>query len=1065
MGNDRPTTSSGAANTFCPSQEELNAGEALLRKIEHATGGGCNRGRGGYGKDMGQPRGSKTKKAPCILRHHVEEFLDDVSDMEDKITKAREVRRGEQLMTRFYEAISLATGSIRCDPQGEDTDMGRESGAKTEIVQREQWMKMNRPISAGPAIACARVVRIPQCKKLSQQVAAECTSLLEEAEEAFRGQGFTDQADMAARFRAGIAGSQRLADAPSLTPAMTKALAKLYSYINSHSSTHNHKSKSAPKPMHTSAPSTAPGICTPQAANSTSAVYGASNNKTEVANVHKEEFPKWANSGFGFCAAKDAAREAEENFILAGDQEGAKRAQRVWLALRGDEEVSAVAPLLSKREGNTCESQRLCEEAKNCLQFVNPNAKAAALEDVEGAVCMVSNFRAGDNLLKEVDPALSAGEGARAVKLLHEAKKFYRSAQVSHERLVDQFTELLEMHGDDVGCVSKALELQDMINGLYSSQDGQRSAEVETQLDCLDADASLEQLAQVVDHSQFEDARKLLHRAEPIYSHAADTARLQKTEQIDSIAATTDAIILSRVLEAGNARAADAVTLLQQKEFDAAEMAATEAKESYAWWVEHSKKHNGLSSTSCYSKEELRQVLERAEENAIHVATSVARARGEAKMTEALMKREENEFEVACAFLTDAAELFEAAGCPEDAATARASADETQGDNLIMEAETLLADGAFEESLDRLTKAKAFFIAATNSIDSPSVDEAPTPSTLPATTSTTAFTHSQLRLEGGKDITSDSAMRQSTSTMSGDINGGGDKSRGQSEGINLTKEGLQVSLQQRLSLLEDLQAKIRGNQLMTLAKPALDAHDYDLALKFMQEARIEYSAMKGGLNTGIGAGKATSGKLMTDRKQQGNPMDVVMKQAIADGEILKGEATVAIQKEKNPVKARGLLLEAIACYRWAEESELKSGLASVTKDIEVFESRQQGDEECKAVPGLLNKQELGLALEALKAGLSSYRKGDAFKQITDTQAIAFCVEREVQLTPDIVQFVTANDPISALKALGSAQPMFEMAASTMSTVLNEAVLVIRNKLQHIHALHKICRVWGQMLAR
>ena len=50
-----------------------------------------------------------------------------------------------------------------------------------------------------------------------------------------------------------------------------------------------------------------------------------------------------------FEAAQAAAREAEQNYALAGNPEGALRARRTELSLRGDEALVAVAPLLDQR--------------------------------------------------------------------------------------------------------------------------------------------------------------------------------------------------------------------------------------------------------------------------------------------------------------------------------------------------------------------------------------------------------------------------------------------------------------------------------------------------------------------------------------------------------------------------------------------------------------------------------------------------------------------------------------------------------------------------------------------
>lgn len=53
--------------------------------------------------------------------------------------------------------------------------------------------------------------------------------------------------------------------------------------------------------------------------------------------------------GGDFEAARDAAREAEENYSRAGNLEGALAARRTETSLRGDEAMVSIAPLLRKR--------------------------------------------------------------------------------------------------------------------------------------------------------------------------------------------------------------------------------------------------------------------------------------------------------------------------------------------------------------------------------------------------------------------------------------------------------------------------------------------------------------------------------------------------------------------------------------------------------------------------------------------------------------------------------------------------------------------------------------------
>lgn len=70
----------------------------------------------------------------------------------------------------------------------------------------------------------------------------------------------------------------------------------------------------------------------------------------EIPQTPGEDDDRPVRSGCGdFKAARAAAREAKDNYDRAGNVDGALRARRTELSLKGDEAMAAVEPLLDRR--------------------------------------------------------------------------------------------------------------------------------------------------------------------------------------------------------------------------------------------------------------------------------------------------------------------------------------------------------------------------------------------------------------------------------------------------------------------------------------------------------------------------------------------------------------------------------------------------------------------------------------------------------------------------------------------------------------------------------------------
>ncbi|CAM9432817.1 unnamed protein product [Ectocarpus fasciculatus] len=1092
---------------FSMSVEELNEGEALLVKIRRSTSAPANP----------DDRSAKPKSRMTVhlgVRHRVEDLLDDVSETEDIITRNKALERGDKLMAAFWGTLGVSAAPSAAAAASE-TAMVSPSTETGQCDVRSTAVATKGATMAGvvTVMAATRASHTTSANKntsgvagkgatgrgakgtetgelqvpgpggaLSPETASRCLQLLAEAKEAYDGQGFAQQADGAARLRAGLVADRCLAKASSLAPPATAT-----------STAQRNEAGATPADGVDGEKRLAPLIW-----DSGDRVGGGGGRERD------------------FGAARAAVKEAEENYETAGNEMGALVARRMEMSLRGDEAMVSVDPLLEKRAyvavvegldqarrlytaagpqgleglartrdplglvkqvamrdgqrlkheavrmlrgGDVELSRTLCEQAQSCFSFVDRETLADATADVYAAIHMVTRLASGDAAVAAAEAAFADGASDEAANFLREAKSFYHRAQLSYEDLVDQVTTLLEERPDDLEAARNAMELQDNINAIYDSRrDGQRAVNVELRLDCLAADTSLENLAQVVDHEQFEDARTLLSAAAQVYERSADKARLSKGGENGAKTA-----VLLRVRSAGDADRASALDLLERRDFEAAERAAFSARERLTWWANNHEDSGGCGDSEAEEERRLERdqrqaVVRAAEELTTSVAAAVGQARAEGLMEEGRELKTMGDYVAAVKTLRLAAELFHDAGLAHAALVTRTEAARTQAEALLLTSVELHGVGNFEAIAEHLDRAETLLLDARNEIAG---------STLVAAAGTT--------------VTSTATAQPSLAPLglpssSGDVDIGrtvidpndSRKKRGGSDVASHVMPGTEDDRDgawAQCHILDDLvnlRSRVAGDIVMRGVTPALDTREYDEGLRLLQEAQAHYTTIKAGRwMTSVAAAVAVAaGKENSLSSPSSTPMELVTKRAAQDGDRLRAKAATAIQKEKNPVKARELLSGAEACMAWAGVDPFAAGAAAVSKDINVFESRAGGDEICKGLVGLLREREFERAKSILEEALSKYRQqGDAFKQIADTRAIMFCVERESELCAGVISAVSAHDPAAALKMLEEARPVFQIAAELRSAVLQEAAELIGVKHQHITTLSTLCRAW------
>lgn len=506
--------------------------------------------------------------------------------------------------------------------------------------------------------------------------------------------------------------------------------------------------------------------------------------------------------------------------------------------------------------------------------------------------------------------------------------------------------------------------------------------------------------AQVVDHEQFVDARTLLSTAALVYERSTDQTRLTKVARITSLVGLVEkavatlnkgfyadaerivdeclrersaltveqplslrppdcilfqggesgakAAVLLRVRAAGESDRATALTLLEKGQFEAAEVAAASASARCGWWASHVDNRNRGATGAVEDRDDERHdVIRLAEELTTMVAAAAGKARAEGCTAEGRNLKATGDLAGAVRAMFAAAKLFHAAGLITAAAAARAEANQTQAESLLLISFNLHGEDKFEAIAEHLRSAEALLLEAIE-------------------------TRSATRMTRKPSVAR--SFNNAGNTVAGD---GNSTINGKDNNNNVSADG---GPQAHLDDLYNFQSRVSGDIVMRGVVPALEAREYDLALQLMLEADEHYAKIRTGrwkmsavvatgkekAGVGAGAGGATAAAM--------SPKDLVVKRAAQDGDRLRADAATAIQKGKNPVKAQELLSKAETCMAWAGIDPVVAGAAAVAKDIKVFESRAAGDEISGRVILLLQDRDLERAKDTLTAALGKYRQ-------------------------------------------------------------------------------------------
>lgn len=508
---------------------------------------------------------------------------------------------------------------------------------------------------------------------------------------------------------------------------------------------------------------------------------------------------------------------------------------------------------------------------------------------------------------------------------------------------------------------------------------------------------------QVVDHDKFEDARALLSAAALVYERSADQPRLSKVNEISSlvglvesasgaldegryaeaegmvaeclVARATLAVeqplclrppdcalfqgrgdgakmaVLLRVRAAGDADRASALELLEAEEFEAAERAASSACRRFQWWAGHhpnAQDSSGGGGKVDEDRDRPQAVVRAAEELKARIAAAARKARAEGLTREGRELKSMGDFVAAVQILRSAAELFHCAGLGHAAAEARAEAARTGAEALLLTSVGLHGEGKFEAIAEHLEKAEALLLEANKEVAGRAIE---------------TQTPSRVGCSSG-----DNTMRSGS---------GGDASGSTPRLPEAPEDGEGAGV--RCRIREDLvnfRSRVAGDIVMRGVAPVLDAREYDQGLRLMLEAEGHYAAVSGGvwMTTVAAAAAATAGKESAASSSTPSPKELVMKRAAHDGDRLRGEAASAIQKEKDPIKARELITRAEACMAWAGVDPFAAGAEAVSKDIRIFESRAGGDQICNGLIALLRDKQFERANGMLAEALCKYRQ-------------------------------------------------------------------------------------------
>lgn len=507
---------------------------------------------------------------------------------------------------------------------------------------------------------------------------------------------------------------------------------------------------------------------------------------------------------------------------------------------------------------------------------------------------------------------------------------------------------------------------------------------------------------QVVDHDRFEDARTLLAAAALVYERSTDQPRLLKVNKISSLVGLVESAsgaldegryadaeglvaeclvaranlageqplclrppdcalfqgggdgakmaVLLRVRAAGDADRASALDALEAGEFEAAERAASSACKRFQWWAGHhpNAQDSGDDGGKVEEDHDRRQAVARAaEELTARVAAAAGKARAEGLTREGRELKSMGDFVAAVQMLRLAAELFHGAGLGHAAAETRAEAARAGAEALMLTSIELHREGTLEAIVENLDKAEALLHEANEEISGSTIE-----------------THRSPVVSGGSG---DNTMR---SDSGDDVSSSTPRSP---EAPEDRGEGARV----RCRILEDLlnfRSRVAGDIVMRGVAPVLDTREYDQGLRLMLEAEVHYAAIRAGrwVTTVAASVATTAGK--ESAFSSSSPKELVTKCAALDGDRLRGEAASAIQKEKDPVKARKLITQAETCMAWAGVDPFAAGAEAVSKDIRVFESRAEGDEICAGLFALLRDKKFEHAKGMLEEALRKYRQ-------------------------------------------------------------------------------------------
>ncbi|GMH95170.1 hypothetical protein TL16_g13093 [Triparma laevis f. inornata] len=639
----------------------------------------------------------------------------------------------------------------------------------------------------------------------------------------------------------------------------------------------------------------------------------------------------------------------------------------VWKRAVNDADSLKMQALAKVDEKNLEEARKLALSAKDCLTWSGESGET--IDDVFAVITMAEKRWKGDEVMEKALEHISDPDREESKKLLALATSAYQEAQLAYQQLMGRAAEIMANKDVDP---SFGLELQDNVTKIYNvCVDGVKVANLQNIELALRADERLDEVAVLIRHELFSDAKELIENVRGVYFSIGlkeDNERILKTstmlelveygvkyydtvahkqfeeskehiqkckdllEKVSGLPPKTikalpadvfgdqnaaDTVIV-RAVVSGEKDLEDAKDYLKKKEFVRSLKECDKAMRSYNW----------VSQYKDFS--EIAPAVKELEEFIELVKREQAYSEGEACCERAAAAMEEQKFPFAVMKYGEAVESFVKSGKEEK----------------VVEAKKLkaLANGSlFEQQSNVAWAAKEF----------------------------------------------DKGLEKAL------------------KGVSAFEEAADEGRRQKMFCFSK---RVEGDLIMEGYNQALKDCDWDRACKVMSDAHDCYNS-------------SNDPKIMS-LIEGVVPKTKVIQAAMRKGDELKLEAGSILHKGGGTANAQAVLDRAKVCFIWSDVSLSKAGINMVQKDIESGEMEEQADVKLKkALEYWSEEQSIGdggcgkSAVRSMKEAKDLFKRAGpgCFKHANDTSYIINVMESAAfnSLKP-IEEMLVAENVMDAL---------------------------------------------------